>query len=428
MTKTKKSIMLIRYLHRQSPTFDTTYSWNTINRYFCIGGNCSSNYSPDSIKKLLSEYRNEVLNSKSPVDLNYSYRMKSLQGIVASIASKNQLGDLGKSLCSLKGGVFLSMQLRNDLRNSKKDFMNSEHIHFSKDLDEFLKSWLHNVFCIDSLTLLRITFEHSSGTILEKVARGESVHRVRSLSELKRRLDDGRRCYALFHHCLEEEPLVFVHIALTTSLSKSIKSLDLNKNELLPTHAIFYSINSPLISLSGLDLASTLIKETCKQLKKDFPTLTTFSTLSPVPGFRRWLMKISTNISFQLPNSIKEQLIEAINTNVHKNYASVNFQSTDGEIISLLNDIISDNTNNIHKSSNNNNNISNSNNYYNSWVSNESLSNKLKHPLLWLCTIYLTTMKKSVGGKYFPLDDVARFHLRNGASLHSINWMGKNKY
>ena len=26
-------------------------------------------------------------------------------------------------------------------------------------------------------------------------------------------------------------------------------------------------------------------------------------------------------------------------------------------------------------------------------------------------------------GKPLPLDPVARFHLRNGASLHSINWM-----
>jgi hypothetical protein len=39
---------------------------------------------------------------------------------------------------------------------------------------------------------------------------------------------------------------------------------------------------------------------------------------------------------------------------------------------------------------------------------------------MWLGTDYLAVrrLKKS------PLDAVARFHLRNGASMHRINWMG----
>lgn len=32
--------------------------------------------------------------------------------------------------------------------------------------------------------------------------------------------------------------------------------------------------------------------------------------------------------------------------------------------------------------------------------------------------------KTIVKNQKFPLDDVARFHLRNGAILHRINWLG----
>jgi len=42
---------------------------------------------------------------------------------------------------------------------------------------------------------------------------------VRGLADLKARLGPGRRCYALFHPCLPDEPLVFVHVALLPNVS-----------------------------------------------------------------------------------------------------------------------------------------------------------------------------------------------------------------
>lgn len=57
------------------------------------------------------------------------------------------------------------------------------------NLDNCIRdNFLNSVFAVDNLRLRQVTFEHSSGNILEKVARGEAVHRVRGLSELKRRL------------------------------------------------------------------------------------------------------------------------------------------------------------------------------------------------------------------------------------------------
>jgi malonyl-CoA decarboxylase len=76
---------------------------------------------------------------------------------------------------------------------------------------------------------------------------------VRSLAELKRRLHDGRRCFALFHFCLPEDPLVFVHVGLTSQLAHSLTALDIHKNDTTPQCAMFYSINSPHSSLSEFE-------------------------------------------------------------------------------------------------------------------------------------------------------------------------------
>lgn len=53
----------------------------------------------------------------------------------------------------------------------------------------------------------------------------EAVHPVRSMAELKARLGKGRRCFAFFHPCLPEEPLVFVHVALLPEVAASMADI-----------------------------------------------------------------------------------------------------------------------------------------------------------------------------------------------------------
>src|SRR6202035_3773403 len=43
--------------------------------------------------------------------------------------------------------------------------------------------------------------------------------------------------------------------------------------------------------LRGISFGNFLIKQVVEELKSELPHLTRFSTLSPVPGFRRWLAK-----------------------------------------------------------------------------------------------------------------------------------------
>ena len=59
----------------------------------------------------------------------------------------------------------------------------------------------------------------------------------------------------------------------------------------LCTTAIFYSITSTQTGLQGIELGNSLIKLAVKKLREELPTMNAFSTLSPVPGFRNWLLK-----------------------------------------------------------------------------------------------------------------------------------------
>ena len=43
------------------------------------------------------------------------------------------------------------------------------------------------------------------------------------------------------------------------------------------------------LGLAEIDLGNSLIQEAVNQLKHDLPNIQTFVTLSPIPGFYKWL-------------------------------------------------------------------------------------------------------------------------------------------
>jgi len=51
----------------------------------------------------------------------------------------------------------------------------------------------------------------------------EAIQPIRSLTELRRRVGPYRRCYCLTHGALPREPLIVVHAALTTLISRTIQ-------------------------------------------------------------------------------------------------------------------------------------------------------------------------------------------------------------
>ena len=156
------------------------------------------------------------------------------------------------------------------------------------DLRHLLASW----FDVGFLELVRIDWQ-SPAVLLERLVGYEAVHEIRSWSDLKNRLDSDRRCYALFHHRMPNEPLIFVEVALVRGLADSVQRLLDKKAPLLDPKeadtAIFYSISNCQRGLAGISFGNFLIKRVVEVLGAEFRNLKAFATLSPLPGFRTWL-------------------------------------------------------------------------------------------------------------------------------------------
>ena len=156
------------------------------------------------------------------------------------------------------------------------------------DFRTLLASW----FDVGFLELRRIDWQ-SPAALLEKLAGYEAVHGIRSWRDMKNRLDSDRRCYAFFHPRMPAEPLIFVEVALVKGLADSVQRLLDPKAPLLDTKdadtAIFYSISNCQRGLAGISFGNFLIKRVVEELSGEVRNLKAFATLSPVPGFRRWL-------------------------------------------------------------------------------------------------------------------------------------------
>ncbi|MCC6436055.1 MAG: malonyl-CoA decarboxylase family protein [Acidimicrobiales bacterium] len=190
-------------------------------------------------------------------------------------------------LCGLTGGVKLAVDLRAELLALLR-----EHPELAP-LDRDLQQVLSRLFPPGLLELRRITW-NSPGSLLEKLIDYEAVHEITSWEDLKNRLDDhDRRCYAFIHPGMPDEPLIFVEVALLDAIAGDVvRLLDVSAPSGIgheATTAIFYSISACQPGLAGVNLGDVLIKEVVADLTRDLPRLNQFATLSPLPGFRRWL-------------------------------------------------------------------------------------------------------------------------------------------
>ncbi len=84
-------------------------------------------------------------------------------------------------------------------------------------------------------------------------------------------------------------------MALTKDIPASIQAVLADDRTVLPaeqaTTAVFYSISNCQPGLRGISFGNFLIKQVVADLSRDLPALKTFVTLSPAPGFGRWLKR-----------------------------------------------------------------------------------------------------------------------------------------
>lgn len=247
-------------------------------------------------------------------------------------------------------------------------------------------------FSVDHLTLQRITWDCPTSLLEYIKHHSEAVHPIQSMQALKDRLGTNRRVFGLFHPSMPSAPLVFIEVALTTEISSDIKPLisALHDEEALhnPKCAIFYAINSTKPGLTGLSLGAHLIKQAVAVLQKEFPSIDTFSTFSPIPGLRSRFESLATSPQNDAHGLLSFEQDEA----KHINDALAVFGEKDESTALALKKLL------VHTTT--------------IWEDNSHIALILKR----LAARYLALDKS----QNRAVDGVANFHIGNGAQLHRI--------
>ena len=260
------------------------------------------------------------INSIEAVFKNYNKKKEyNFYKDIKKISESKRL-EIFRRLNSTQHGTINLVKLREKLLDLLDKHPNFRKIDF--DLSSLFKDWFNRGFLI----LKPIDWE-TPANILEKIIEYEAVHQIKSWDELRSRLEpDDRKCFAYFHPAMEDEPLIFIEVALTKNIPAKINEI-LDPNRLMiksqeATTAVFYSISNCQKGLQGISFGNFLIKQVAKDLQNNFENLSKFVTLSPVPGFNKWLKSIDTNFFNKMYNKLstnKIQKSEAIlNENILK--------------------------------------------------------------------------------------------------------------
>ena len=232
------------------------------------------------------------------------------------------------------------------------------------DLKHQFISWFNRGFLE-----MRVIDWNTSASILERIIEYESVHAIQGWDDLRARLSGNRMCFAFFHPAMPDDPLVFVEVALTEGVPDAIGPLiDQTKEGDIgstPDTVVFYSISNCHPGLAGVSFGNFLIKQVVEEVGKRYSTMKRYVTLSPIPGFCRWLATRETRIDLEEIRSMAKA-DKAKTADFRERFqASVR-----------------------------------------------------RDDLLAACARYLVKERRG----NLALDPVARFHLGNGASLHAIHW------
>ena len=312
---------------------------------------------PDEVKAAVAAYEAE------PSDAN-------LLRLQEAVDSPRQ--EFFRRLNMAPGATAQIVQMRKELLDFIREEPSLQPI--DRDLFHLLQSWFNRGF----LVLRRIDWQ-TPASILEKIIAYEAVHEIDGWDDLRRRLSPAdRRCFGFFHPSLIDEPLIFVEVALTDHVAEDIHSLlapaaaTAGGDGPLPTTAVFYSISNCQGGLRGVSFGNFLIKQVVDELKKEFDSLKTFVTLSPVPRFAGWLEAVKKG---EVSNGLE-------------------LGEPEHAVLARLDEPL--------------------------WWEQREDDEELRDLVMALAAHYFLEAKGPTGR---PIDPVARFHLGNGARLEKINWL-----
>ena len=295
------------------------------------------------------------------------------EGIIAAAnayktnRSNEQLATLGKAIEAPRVKLFRRMNMAPDatsvlvkMRGALLQLLpdRPELKRVDTDLKHQFVSWFNRGFLE-----LRVVDWNSPAAVLERIIQYESVHAIQGWEDLRSRLRENRMCFAFFHPAMPDDPLVFVEVALTSGIPSAIAPLIDKTSE--PTDqkdldtVVFYSISNCHPGLAGVSFGNFLIKQVVEEVGKRYPKAKRYVTLSPVPGFCKWLAAENS----------------ASDLDIHELRSLAKVHGTD-------------------------------------------TTDARWEAALGLCARYLVRERS----QDLALDPVARFHLGNGASLQAIHW------
>jgi len=312
-------------------------------------------------KQINEKYKPSFTKVNKAIDVyKNSQNEKNLSNLFK--VSEGNRRELFRRLNMAPNGTSIIIDLREDLLKILNK--NSELRALDDDLRHLFRAWFNPGF----LKLQKITW-NTKAAILERIIKYERVHQMKDMNELKRRLGEDRRFFSYFHPALEDEPIIFVQVALTHGLGKSIQEIMKPSNKDLTKHdtATFYSISNCQEGLSRVTLGNFLIKRVVYEIQEELPHIKNFGTLSPIPGLVEWF-------SYLEENKIKNILGDLTDENLSF-LKSQDLKIGDNRII------------------------------------------KNKNAIIKLVTHYIINEKNEKG---LPINDVSRFHLGNGAIIDDI--------
>jgi len=281
---------------------------------------------------------------------------------ILSEAVEGKRQELIRRLNMAPNGTQYLVHMREDLLF----FLRKHEVLKSLDYDfrHLFRSWFNPGF----LKLIRVQ-KNTDPDILDKIIKYERVHEIKNMESLYRRLENDRLFYAFLHPIVDKEPLIFVQVALTKGIGKSIQEITEGAVESLDDNdtATFYSISNSSEGLQGITLGNFLIKRVVFEIQQILPKIKNFYTLSPITGFADWFLKQDN-----------QKLDKILNKNLNK----LNFLRDNPEIVNLD-------------------------------ISKIKENEKLIKDLVLHYLINEKTGKK-------PANGVANFHLNNGAIIFDI--------
>jgi hypothetical protein len=290
-----------------------------------------------------------------------------------------------EGLINTTGGMEFVLELRAEVIDAQRNGEAGLEA-LEEDIAHLLNRWCQHGL----LFLEEIDFASSFETIKFLKDR-EMVHPMVGLEEMGQRV------------VMPEEPVVFIEVALSRGFLRSIHDVIVDHGGARqpvksPDTAIFYSINNTQNGLAGLGLGKVLIARVTEALRERHPSLKTYSTLSPIPGFwPRYLRPIleGNDKRFKIKRAdVLKKIPAKAQQAILDRYRDLGGEKDDfaAALLAVL--------------------------ARPAWIEDSVFPQSLQKPLIDLAYTYIAEEKDARGR---PLNPVAGFHLGNGARVARSN-------